>query len=393
MNRPVTATLVVLALGALVLGTSELVIVGLIPVISQDLRLPAGLVGSLASVYAVGVALAGPPLAIMLQRLPARRVVTVALAAMALGNAGTAAGQSFGELLAARALTGAAAAAYVAAALSVATTLVGPQRRGQAIAIVFGGVTLSTVVGVPLGTLAGGTLGWRPVFAVLALVTAGLAVAAPLIMQDAPAEPRSAAARLRVLARRGLPGLFAVSALVTAGQYAAFTYLVVLLAREAGLGPSAASAVLLGTGLSATLGNFAGGRAASRSAHRTMTWSAVVAAACLCVIPAVMADLVLLLPVALLWSAVFAAFSTAAQTGVSHRAGPDGRVAAAVNISAFNIGIAAGSAAGGRLLEQAGFRVLYPGAAAVMAVGVIIALGTRHTGHLSEGASESTRPA
>jgi MFS transporter, DHA1 family, inner membrane transport protein len=369
----VTATLIVLALGTLVLGTSELVIVGLIPAISRDLRLPAGTVGNLASVYAVAVALAGPLLAAALQRLPARRVVAVALAAMALGNAGTAAGQGFGELLAARALTGAAAAAYVAAALSVATALAGPQRRGQAIAIVFGGVTLSTVVGVPAGTLASAALGWRSVFAALAAVTACLAVVAARIVQDAGTRP-PATARFRSLAQRGLPAAYAVSAVVTAGQYAAFTYLVVLLSREARLSTPAASAVLLGTGISATIGNFAGGRAASRHARRTLTCSAAVAAACLCVIPAAMNDLVLVLPVALVWSAAFAAFSTAAQTGVAQRAGPDGRLAAAVNISAFNIGIAAGSAAGGRVLEQAGFGGLYLGAAAVMTVGVLIAL-------------------
>jgi MFS transporter, DHA1 family, inner membrane transport protein len=376
-SRPVTATLVVLALGTLVLGTSELVIVGLIPAISQDLRLPPGTVGNLASVYAVAVALAGPLLAAALQRLPARRVVAWALAAMAAGNAGTAAGQRFGELLVARALTGAAAAAYVAAALSVATALAGPQRRGQAIAIVFGGVTLSTVAGVPAGTLASGTLGWRSVFAALAAVTACLAVVAARMVQDAGAGRPPMAARFRTLVQRGLPAAYAVSAVVTAGQYAAFTYLIVLLSREARLSTPAASAVLLGTGICATIGNFAGGRAASRHARRTLTCCAAVAAACLCVIPAAINDLALVLPVTLVWSAAFAAFSTAAQTGVAQRAGPDGRLAAAVNISAFNIGIAAGSAAGGRVLEQAGFGALYLGAAAVMAIGVLVAVATR----------------
>ncbi|GLW06844.1 hypothetical protein Misp01_19740 [Microtetraspora sp. NBRC 13810] len=297
MNR-VPVVLSVLALGTLVLGTSELGVVGLLPAISGDLGLSPGATGSLVTVYAVAVALAGPPLAAVLGRLPRRTGLTAALAALAVGNAVTAAAPRLPELLAARALTGAAAAAYAAIAVTTAVALTGP-------------------------------------------------------------------------ARYGLP--FAVNALVTAGHYTAFTYLVVSLTGRTGLSTAEVGALLLCGGVAGTIGNAAGGVAADRAPRRALAAAAAIVACCLCAVPAVSRVAVLTWPVVLVWAAAFAAFSTVAQSEVAVRAGEDGGVAAASNISVFNIGIAVGSAAGGLILQRSGLAAVHLAAAGLVLAGLAVA--------------------
>ena len=159
--------LAVLALGAFVLGTSELAIAGLLPAISADLQVSTGAAGTLVSAYAVAVALLGPGITTMTSHL-SRRQVLVALAA---GNGVTALATYFPVLLVARMLAGTAAAMCAVTALTLATTMTGPERRGRAVAIVFGGITVSAVVGVPASTLLGDVFGWRAVHGALAALT------------------------------------------------------------------------------------------------------------------------------------------------------------------------------------------------------------------------------
>ncbi|EIV92076.1 MFS transporter [Frankia sp. QA3] len=366
---PAAPVLAVLALGTAVLGTSELGVSGLIPAISADLNVSAGAAGALVAVYAVAVALAGPVLTAVLGCLPRRRVLIAALGTLAAGNGATAAAPGFPALLAARALTGAAAAVYVAIALTVATGLAGSARRGRAIAVVFGGVTVSTVLGVPAATALGSVVGWRAVYGVLTIASAGALVAAVRVVPE-PAAGSSPPlpAPVRTLTRPRLLATFTVNAVITAGYYTASTYLVVLLTRQTGLSTAAASAVLLTNGIAATAGNLAGGVAADRHPQHTMIVAAALVAASLGVVPLVMTDSILTWLVTLVLATAFPAFSTAAQLAVSQQAGSAADVAAAVNISVFNTGIAGGSAVGGLILHRAGFTgVNLLGAALVLA--------------------------
>ncbi|MEV7682758.1 MFS transporter [Streptomyces sp. NPDC088341] len=377
-RRPATrAALAVPALGALVLGTSELGVAGLLPRIGADLGISVGTAGGLVSVYAVAVALLGPPLTAMTSRLSRRRVLLGALGALAVGNGVTALAPCFPALLAARALTGAAAAIYAVTALAVATALTGPERRGRAVATVFGGITVSAVVGVPLSTLLGDGFGWRAVYGALAaLSTAVLVAAVRLVPESAPEPPSHMPSRLRALAEARLLVTFAGNAVVTTGHYMASTYLVVLLTRETGLGTATVGVLLLAGGISGTVGTIVGGTCADRHPRRALSGATALLAVSMAVIPLVMASPALIWPVTLLWTAAFNAFSTAAQVNVSLQADPATDLAAAANISVFNAGIAVGSAAGGLVLPLAGFTgIALTGAALALAGLTAVLLG------------------
>ncbi|WP_327234174.1 MFS transporter [Streptomyces sp. NBC_01317] len=373
-------TLTVLALGASVVGTSELGIAGLLPAIGADLAVSVGAAGTLVSVYALAVVVAGPLLTLVLRRAPRRQVLLGALGALAVGNGVTAVAAGFPLLLAARAFTGAAAAVYAVTALGTATALVGPERRGRAVAVVFGGITVSGVVGVPASTLLGDVVGWRGVYGGLAALGAAVLFAARLLVPStpgppsAPASPSGTKAQLAALVRGRMPYTFVGNAAVTAGHYTASTYFVVLLTRRTDLGPATAALLLLTGGVAATLGNAAGGAGADRRTRRTLLVAAVTLALCLGVVPAVMTGPALTWLTALVWSAAFSAFSTAAQAGVDRRAGPGAQLAGAVNISVFNTGIAAGSAVGGAVLGRAGFTGVHLAAAALVVAGLAAVL-------------------
>ncbi|MFJ8492687.1 MFS transporter [Streptomyces sp. NPDC094038] len=367
--------LVVLVLGALVLGTSELAVAGLLPAISADLKVSTGTAGTLVSAYAVAVALLGPVLTALTSHLSRRQVLVGALVALAVGNGVTALAAYFPALLAARVLTGTAAAMYAVTALTLATTLTGPERRGRAVAIVFGGITVSAVVGVPASILLGGLFGWRAVYGVLAALTMGVLVTAVrLVPEPAPAPPSSLLIQLKALVRARLLVTFTINAVVTAGNYTASTYFVALLTQQTGLSTTTASALLLTSGVSGTVGNIAGGTAVDQHARHALLATMALLATSLILIPLVMTSPVLTWLVALIWAAAFNAFSTAAQGNVSLQARPATDVATAANISVFNIGIAGGSAAGGLVLHLAGFTGIALAGAALVIAGLNTAL-------------------
>ncbi len=373
---------VVLALGAFVLGTSELAVAGLLPWIREDLGVATGTAGGLVTAYAAAVALLGPPLAAALRTVSRRRRLLGALGAQLVGNGVTAVATDLPVLFAARALTGAGAAVYAVTAISMATALVGQDRRGRAVSLVFGSITVATVVGVPAGTALGEQFGWRVVYGGLTVATAGVLVCAAAAVHE-PAAPTGAfaapvapPARLAGLPWARLRTTFAVNAVVTAGHYAAATYLVALLTEETGLGPAAVTAVLVTTGVTSAAGTFLGGAAADRDTRRAVIGAAAGTAGALAVLTVVMPLPALAWPAILLWHAAFSAFSTAAQVAVSRQA-PDTDLPAATNISVFNTGIAAGSSLGALLLPTAGFPGLTLAATALPLAGLLLLAATR----------------
>ena len=383
----------VLASGTFVLGTGEIAVAGLLPAISADLRVGAGTAGMLISAYALAVALAGPVLTAALRHRPRRRVLTIGLGMLAAGHGVTATATSFPIMVAARALTGAGAAVYVAAAVTLATASVEPGRRGRAIAVVFGGIGVSMVLGVPLGTLLGNAIGWRPVYGALTVGSVGVLLAAVRLVPRLTVEsPATLGSQLSALTRPALLVTFAVNAIVTAGHYTVFTYLVVLLSDQTRLGAGAISAVLLSYGIASMVGNGLGGVAADRGARRTVLVCAALLIASLCALPAVMTAPVPMWLVGLLWAAAFSGFCTAAQLRVSLQAGPAADVAAATNISASNTGIAVGSVVGGLILGRAGMTAVCFCAATLVALGFTIALTSNRPGRLSAAASRSISP-
>ena len=165
------ALLLLFALGTFAVGTSELVVVGILPLVAQDLHVSVAVAGQLVTGYAIGFALGAPALAALTSRVARRPLLLALLLAFALGNLLASMVTSYGLLLAARVFVACVAGTFEVVATATAASLVPPAQRGRAIALVVGGFSVALILGVPLGTLVGVETGWRTTFVGLALLT------------------------------------------------------------------------------------------------------------------------------------------------------------------------------------------------------------------------------
>ncbi len=368
-----------LALSAFAIGTTEFVIVGLVPVIATDLAVSLPSAGLLVSLYALGVAIGAPLLTALTGRMPRKPLLLGLMALFTVGNALAWLAPDYATLVLARVVTGLAHGVFFAVASVIATSLVPRDRGAAAISLVFSGLTIALVTGVPLGTFIGQHLGWRATF----LVVAGLGVLAFLgTLRFLPAQLERPVAvslgrQLAVLAQPRLLLVFAMTAAGYGGSFLAFTYLAPTLQTLAGLSPGAVSLVLLAFGASVAFGNVWGGRLADRigpiaALLRIFGGLAVVLAVFSLTAPH---PLLVVLTV-LAWGAFAFGNVPALQIYVVRQAEQHAPQAAAVasgmNIAAFNLGIAAGAGLGGIVVERIG--LIHTGWLGALVVGVAIGL-------------------
>lgn len=239
-----------LPLGAFAIGTGNIVFVGVLEPLANDLGVSIATAGQLATAFAVAYALSAPLLVSLTARLPRRPVLVIALAVFALANAGMALAPDFITLVPLRILAAFAAAVYMPVAMGIAITLAGPGYQGRAMAIVLFGLTAAFLGGIPLGTWIGSTSGWRASFgfsAILSLVS--LAVIAPAMPRLAGTASRGLRG-LGVILRPAVAATLAVTALAFVAVFCTNAYIGPILTRAAGLdGPGIAlMQVLLGIG-------------------------------------------------------------------------------------------------------------------------------------------------
>jgi predicted MFS family arabinose efflux permease len=254
-----------LAAGAFAIGTSGYIMSGVLPAVSRELGVSLATAGQLLTVFALAYAVSAPVLAAASGRWDRRRLLVVALLVSALGNALAAVAPNYPLLMVARVISALGAAAYTPAATLVATALTAPEHRGRAVATVFGGLTFALILGVPAGSLLGGSLGYQGVFAVVALASLVGALAVRLGVPQVAAPPvvtlreRFAVARdRRVLLVLGMTVLGCLSA------FAVFTYIAPLLAVTAGVHGATISLLLLVYGVGGAIGNSVSGRLTDR---------------------------------------------------------------------------------------------------------------------------------
>ncbi|GAA2785923.1 MFS transporter [Saccharopolyspora taberi] len=260
--------LLALALGAFGIGTTEFVMMGVLPQAAADLGVSIPAAGNLITGYALGVVIGAPTLTVLGARLPGRTMLVAMLGLFTVGNALFALSPSAGAGVALRFLSGLPHGAFFGVGAVVAAGMVGRGDRAKAVSMMFMGLTLANVVGVPLGTLLGQNLGWRATFAVVAGI--GLvAVAAVLRLVPATGGPAPEQVSLRgQLAAFRLPQVWLALAIVTfglGGTFACLSYLTPVLTDVSGFSPSGATVLLVVAGLGMTLGNFLGGRVADRA--------------------------------------------------------------------------------------------------------------------------------
>lgn len=337
--RSVPLPLLALALAAFAIGTSEFVIVGLLPDMARDTGVSVSQAGLLVTGYALGVAFGAPPLAALTARSLPYRALSALMLLYIVGNVMCAVAPTYGWVMTGRIVASLTHGAFFGLGATVAASLVEPQRRSAAIALMFSGLTLANVLGVPAGAWIGQLGGWRATFwAVSAVGVLALAGVLALVPKSLPRPGHSAEAGWRILRRPRLVGALALTALGFGGIFTTLTYLSPLLQTHAHFSASQVNGLLLLFGLGLTVGNVLGGWAADRWPGRSMLVTLVV----LAMVEAVL-HLFLHVPGVVVVAIFFwglAAFATAPglQSRVLDEASDAPTLASTLNIAAFNLG-------------------------------------------------------
>lgn len=258
--------LLALTLSAFAIGTTEFVIVGLLPTIGADLGVDLPSAGLLVSLYALGVAIGAPVLTALTGKVPRKLLLLSLMVLFTLGNLLAWQAPSYESLVLARIVTGLAHGVFFSIGSTIATSLVPKEKAASAIAIMFTGLTVALVTGVPLGTFIGQHFGWRETF--LAVSALGvLAFIGSLIYVPntiAHSKPASLLQQLQVLKQPRLLLVYAMTAIGYGGSFIAFTFLAPILQDIAGFSAGTVSLVLLVYGISVAAGNIWGGKLADK---------------------------------------------------------------------------------------------------------------------------------
>ncbi|WP_050858163.1 MFS transporter, partial [Bordetella pertussis] len=365
-----------LAAGAFGIGTTEFVIMGLLPEVGADLGVSIPQAGLLVTGYALGVVVGAPPVAILTARLPRKTLLLGLMLIFTLGNLACALAPGYGALMAARVLTSLAHGAFFGVGSVVATSLVRPDKQASAIALMFTGLTLANVLGVPFGTWLGQAWGWRATFwAVTAVGIAAMAAIMYWVPASRGQHQADLAGELRALARPQVLLGFAMTVLGFGGVFTTFTYIAPILTGVSGIAAAAVSPILLLFGVGLVAGNTLGGRLADRRLMPTLVGSLAVLAAVLAAFAwTAHHSIAAVATVALLGAAAFATVPPL-QMRVLQQAGGAPNLASAFNIAAFNLGNAAGAWLGGLTIDHGpGLAATPLVAAAVTGGGLALAL-------------------
>jgi MFS transporter, DHA1 family, inner membrane transport protein len=360
--------LLALAVGAFGIGTTEFVMMGLLPDVANDLDISLPTAGHLVSAYALGVVVGAPLLAAVTARMPRRTVLIGLMALFVVGNALSALAPDQHWLLAARFLSGLPHGAFFGVGAVVATSVVAPERKARSVSLMFLGLTVANVAGVPVATLMGQHLGWRATFlGVSAIGLAAILSLALLIPRGETHAAPPAGLRGELVALRSLPVWLALGTTVAGfgALFAAYSYVTPMLTDSAGYADASVTLLLALFGVGATIGNLMGGRLADHSLRGTLFGGLLSLAAVLALFPLLMsAQWSAALAVVLLGAAAFITGSPL-QLMVMEKASAAPSLASSANQAAFNLANAGGAWIGGVALA-AGFGVTSPALAGAM---------------------------
>ncbi|MCB1716816.1 MAG: MFS transporter [Candidatus Competibacteraceae bacterium] len=348
-----------LTLSAYAIGTTEFVIVGLVPTIARDLGVTLPSAGLLVSLYALGVAIGAPVLTALTGRWNRKTVLLGLMALFIAGNMLAWLAPSYVFLITARVLTGLAHGVFFSIGSTIATNLVSKDKEASAIAIMFTGLTVALVTGVPLGTWIGQEFGWRATFLIVALLGLLALIGSALLVPGnlRQAAPARISEQFKVLTQPRLLLVYAMTAVGYGGTFVAFTYLAPILEQVSGFAPSSIGLIMLVYGVSVAVGNIWGGKLADRmgpikALHIIFTALALV----LLAFTFTAGNPISAVLTVLIWGAFAFGNVPGLQVYVvqlAEKYTPNAvDIAAGLNIAAFNVGIAIGSVMGGVIVEK-----------------------------------------
>jgi MFS transporter, DHA1 family, arabinose polymer utilization protein len=383
-----------LAVGAFGIGMTEFVAMGLLPDIARSLNVSIPVAGYLISAYALGVVIGAPTLTILGRRLRPRTILTALMVLFALGNLLSAFAPGYGTLLLTRVLSGLPHGAFFGAGAVVASRLAPPGKAAQTISLMFLGLTLANVVGVPLGTALGQHYSWRVTFAVVSLIGAAAALSVWRWLPDlGHAHQHGLREQLRAFRNPHLWLIMAVTVVGFAAMFACFSYIAPLMTEVAGFTARAVTPVLMLAGVGMVIGNLLGGRLADRAPLRAIYLTLAALAGVLLLLAAAAQLPVLAVILVFLFTVISFALTSPLQLMIIRAAQGAETLAAAANQSAFNIANALGAYLGGVPLA-AGYGYTSPAlvGAGLALGGLLIALGLRRSAPAGLPAELSEQP-
>ncbi|MGD6964412.1 MFS transporter [Fictibacillus phosphorivorans] len=358
MTTKVYIALLSLAISAFAIGTTEFVIVGLLQTVADDLSISVTKAGTLISGYAIALAVGTPIVAAVTGKIPKKGFLLILMVVFILGNALAAIAETYEILMISRVITAVAHGVFFAIAATVASDIVPEDKKGTAISIMFTGLTVATIAGVPIGTYVGQHFGWRATFGAVAILgliglVANLFAVEKVKRQANP--PTLKDVGQLVKNKRILLALL-MTALGFGGTFSLFTYLTPILQEISGYSSGSISLLLLVYGVAVAIGNIAGGKMANQHPVRSLRFvfilQGIVLLLQMVLLPSkslsIMGIILLGLFAFMMSPGVQAYIVTLAEKLV-----PSAKdIASALNISAFNVGIAAGSTLGGVAVDH-----------------------------------------
>lgn len=375
-----------LALAAFAIGTSEFVVMGVLPELADGLAITIPEAGRLISAYAIGVVVGAPVLTAVASRVEHKQLLLWLLVMFTAGNVASTLAPNYEVLLAARFVSGLPHGAFFGVGAIVAAGMVAYDRRARAIALMMAGLTVSNVIGVPLGTLAAQQFGWRTAFAIVVVITVAALVSIAIVVPAQTHAPRvGVAAEARALLRPAVWLTLLTGAVGFGGLFAFYSYVAPMMTDLAGFSPASVTIILalLGTGM--TLGNFLGGRLADWKLLPSLYVSIAVLAGMLAVMYVAVHTAAFAAVMAFVIGVCASTPIPMIQTRLLDVASDAPTLASSLHHSAFNVANANGAWLGG-LAIGAGFGLASPNlvGAGLALLGLVLAI--------LSGSLRSTRP-
>ncbi|WP_419393068.1 MFS transporter [Cytobacillus praedii] len=373
-----TFALLALAVSAFAIGTTEFISVGLLPLIANDLSIPVTTAGLTVSLYALGVTFGAPILTSLTSKMSRKTLLLWIMIVFIIGNTLAAISTTIGLLLVARVISAFSHGVFMSIGSTIAADLVPENRRASAISIMFTGLTVATVTGVPFGTFIGQQLGWRTAFMTIVIIGVIALIANSILV---PSNLRKGVKttfrdQLKLVKNGRLLLLFIITALGYGGTFVVFTFLSPLLQDITGFKEGTVAVILLVYGIAIAIGNMVGGKLSNQNPIGALFYMFIVQAVVLFILmftaPFKIAGLITILLMGLL------AFMNVPGLQVyvvilAERFVPSAvDMASAINIAAFNAGIAIGSYLGGLITDSIGLiHTSWIGALMVLAAAVL----------------------
>ncbi|MCX7305140.1 MAG: MFS transporter [Hyphomicrobiales bacterium] len=372
--------LLALFFAAFAFGTTEFVIAGVLPQVAAGLGVSVPSAGYLVSGYAAGIAFGGPLLTIATSRLSRKTLLVGLLVVFTLGQAACAVAPGFASMLGLRIAIAFAHGVYFGVAMVVGIGLVRPDQRGMAVALILAGLTVSGIVGVPLGTAIGTVWGWRATFwamcALGILATLAMALLVPH-GTGAISTPAGLRNEVRVLGRQQVWTCLIIMLMLMLCQFVPYTYIAPLLQEVTGLDAGLVPWVLLLNGLGATAGVFIGGRLSSHLLMPSLMILPALQGVMLAVIYAVSPYPVPMVAALFIWSGINFAIGTPIQTRILTWTADAPNLASSLIPSGFNFGIAIAASLGAMMLNSGfSYRSLPLVGVAAMVVATMVAIAS-----------------